>query len=182
MCYNPCGAKTCDNLDPPPGRICTALCETNKCDCKDGYRRLNGTCIPETQCPQYCPGQNEVKVSCYNECLNTRACPGVVGPDQTCTNQTCTVGCDCRSGYNRNECGICVPEAECSTGCSCPSNESVQCVNSCSKNTCEIVVSGVLRKCAGYCSKTCECDEGFARLNGNFGECVPEKECCVYYT
>lgn len=172
-CSGPCTNRTCKNLNPPI--VCPTICATGVCDCKMGFRRLDsGECVPENECPNFCDRPNEVRYDCYKEC-EPRTCPNVTeNKNATCTCQSGK--CDCINGFLRNICGICVEVSQCSTGCSCSSTESVQCVNSCTKKTCEDVVSGVQKKCTTqYCSKTCECLEDFARLNG---ECVPNAQCC----
>lgn len=174
-CAGPCTDRTCENLNPPI--VCPAICAVGQCDCKEGYRRLkSGECVLESKCPNFCARLNEVKYDCYKECA-PRTCPNVTQTvNGTCTSKCQSGVCDCINGHSRNYCGVCIPSSQCSNGCSCASNESVQCVNSCSKKTCESVLSGVQKKCSTlYCSKTCECLVGFARLDG---ECVPEEACC----
>lgn len=178
-CYGPCTTRTCANLNPRPNPrvMCPHICIANQCDCKDGYRRLeSGECVPENKCPNWCDRPNEVKYDCYNEC-SPRTCPNVTQPENRACTLQCEIGvCDCINNYFRNECGVCVPEDQCSASCSCKSdNEEIKCINSCSASTCEHVTSGILRKCASYCSRTCECNEGYARDAG--GCCIPESEC-----
>lgn len=178
-CWNACTERTCENFNPPVDRVCNRACQVGVCDCIEGYRRLNGTCVPEWECPQWCPGLNEAVSDCYNECVNDRACPGVRGNTTQICSLACQLGkCDCKNGYMRNKCGICVLAAQCADSnlsCSCPENESIQCVNSCTAKTCNDVTSGANTDCASYCSYTCDCVKDFYRL---YSDCVPRQECC----
>lgn len=175
-CFKNCTSRTCANLNPP--QICSELCVAKKCDCKNGYRRLeSGECVPEDQCPNYCSAPNEVMSECYSEC-SPRTCPNVTGPEpRVCTLQ-CQIGvCDCKNGYWRNKCGVCVPEALCSQDCSCPcNNQEIKCVNSCNSTTCDNLRPHK-KSCPNFCSYRCECAKGYAR-DTDIDYCVPKTDCC----
>lgn len=150
-----------------------------ECDCKQGYRRLDsGKCVRESKCPNYCSQPNEVKYDCFKECA-PRTCPNVTQTKNGTCELECQSGvCDCINGYLRNECGVCVPEAQCSDGCKCESKtEKIECINSCNASKCERITSRILYACpTDYCSKTCECIDGYARDAA--GHCIPTTKCC----
>lgn len=163
--------------------VCADYCEEGQCQCKAGYYGLftdPTECVPRNQCPNICPDKkNEVMYSCYDQCAPL-VCPNVTqfaGPN--CTS-TCQSGvCDCIFGYSRNECGICVLAADCMKECTCPENESVQCVNPCSRSTCKKYVLNIKPKCLDDCMKACDCKPKYARVNST-QKCVKKTDCCSY--
>ncbi|CAB3243988.1 unnamed protein product [Arctia plantaginis] len=68
-----------------PFRIGIVLECKPKCQCKDGYGRLeNGTCVPYDECPNLCPTNEE-----YNSCKKD---------------------CVCKENHYRNDKGVCVED------------------------------------------------------------------------
>uniref|UniRef100_A0A1B0GMI5 EGF-like domain-containing protein n=1 Tax=Phlebotomus papatasi TaxID=29031 RepID=A0A1B0GMI5_PHLPP len=128
------------------------------CYCKDGYKRIDGLCQPESDCT--CSGKyEEYQVS--NNCLDT--CDG--NPD-TCSGVPTESGCYCASGYRRNSKGKCMPDSECP--CSDFNAEyrpGKTCEDECTPSEdCE----------SKECYKGCFCKDGFKLINGL---CQPETSC-----
>jgi len=187
-CYNNCSARTCANLNPPPGRVCTLECRLGVCDCVEGYRRNSeGVCVPENECEESspspdCDGENEEVSACYNPCFARTCAPP--DPDRVCTAE-CRIGvCDCKDGYRRNSERVCVPENECEEssspvprGCCTRENEAVSpCYNPCTAQTCENLNPPPDRICTRECQiGVCDCVDGYRR--GSDGVCAPESEC-----
>lgn len=103
-CVEICNSKSC-----PPTRC------TPGCFCAHGHRRLNGKCIPESQCPWLYRG---VAVGCgqnarFNPCGNV--CSESCDPGCS-SNSGCSSGCFCQEGFKRIN-GTCVPKEECPGKC-----------------------------------------------------------------
>lgn len=112
-CVNSYTARTCNT--PCYEGISDDEC-SKACDCSDGYRRnSNGVCIPESECPSCkCP-KNEWQV-CSTECTkaNSMCLTKCCGPLRNCLVKNCTVECDCKPGYRRDDKSReCVPENSC---------------------------------------------------------------------
>ncbi|XP_059621107.1 zonadhesin-like [Phlebotomus argentipes] len=149
------------------GNHCQENCESGPQDCKNekylkacfckyGYRRINGICVEDTQCP--C-GKNEEYMfgnDCYDTCLTD---------PETCRLDDTYKRCSCLDGFKRIH-GICLPD----TKCKCPVNEEVAYTNDCYEQ-CEhdpevCAELETIRRCA--------CIEGYVRISG---VCVPESNC-----
>uniref|UniRef100_A0A1B0D4C2 EGF-like domain-containing protein n=1 Tax=Phlebotomus papatasi TaxID=29031 RepID=A0A1B0D4C2_PHLPP len=157
-CYDECGKIKSD-------------CQSGKCYegcyCQDGYKRIDGVCVPEFKCEPVipkCQGQNEIYKkcgkTCYEDCSKTQ---------KDCYYEACTSGCFCKPNFKRVD-GSCVPEDECPPP-ECPANEVyITCGNSCydecgkSKSDCQ----------SGKCYQGCYCQDGYKRIDG---VCVPKFKC-----
>ena len=130
-CRNPtCGEQGCFWLCmPAPDTPCV-----NKCFCADGYRRINGICIPEKKCPKKMITCNEYEVF---ECRET-------------DNVPCEYKCYCG-----NIDGKCVK-------CPMPNTEYRTCVNPCTEPSCANPTTALI-KCAYACEDGCYCKEGFVK-------------------
>lgn len=107
------------------GNNCSFVCgmENQYCDtglrlgcfCKEGFRWLDGKCIPVEECPQECvevctPACPEGMY--YTECGSK--CKNSCTPDKECERsiQECTKGCFCKEANEMTVGGKCVPKAE----------------------------------------------------------------------
>ncbi|GAB0086440.1 hypothetical protein DMENIID0001_005020 [Sergentomyia squamirostris] len=142
-----------------PSEDCSDLICYKACYCKDGFKNIDGTCQPDSECT--CDGENE-EYQVSNTCLDT--CDG--NPD-SCTGIPTKNGCYCISGYRRNSTGSCVPDTECP--CSDVNAEyksGKPCEDACiPSEDCSNLV----------CYKACYCKDGFKLVEG---ECVPQVACC----
>ncbi|XP_037041481.1 zonadhesin-like isoform X4 [Bradysia coprophila] len=113
--YTECGSAcflTCRNFLNPP-KICTLQCVVG-CQCKEGYVRdeISGKCVLPCDCPatgHKCRLPNEEYSTCGTACPDT--CDNYKKP-RACTLQ-CVEGCFCKSGFVRNNKGLCVPPCDC---------------------------------------------------------------------
>uniref|UniRef100_A0A336LYE3 CSON007976 protein n=1 Tax=Culicoides sonorensis TaxID=179676 RepID=A0A336LYE3_CULSO len=149
-CSEKCSQENCvETLDCTPG-----------CNCNEGFVRINGVCVPKTQCLQTC-GVNEHYSQCRSSCRES--CN-----QGTCADTfACTPGCNCNEGYVRIN-GLCVPRSQCPQTCGLNEHFS-QCTNLCSDRCSQ-------ENCveAAVCRTGCACNQGFARING---VCVPRSSC-----
>lgn len=115
-CYNSCSPRTCPNAIHDSGIVCPAICETDKCDCNDGYLRNKcGLCVPEADCLHSCAckSRETEEMRCVNEC-SVRSCSNIVSDvEPNCSTHFCTDICDCKLGYARKWTGECVLEQQC---------------------------------------------------------------------
>ncbi|XP_055698631.1 zonadhesin-like [Phlebotomus papatasi] len=154
--YTDCG-NPCNEDCPNSGRVCAAVCYKG-CYCKPNHVRINGQCVPNSQCPKECPGQNEVYSECGNHCrdeCNSEVCLTV-----------CEVGCFCQPGFSRKD-GVCVPTEECPPKCDGVNEEYTTCGSSCTEQC------GV-RICPAICQTGCFCKPGHSRIQG---VCTPTRDC-----
>ncbi|GAB0100410.1 hypothetical protein DMENIID0001_164500 [Sergentomyia squamirostris] len=146
-CYDQCGT------DPT---LCATYPSTDRCMCKDGFKRINGTCVPFYKCP--C-GENEVYLTsnpCYEQCYsNPKKCAKIPSYGL----------CICQSGYVRID-GVCVPDSN----CLCPENEeytlSSKCIEECAMNENTCTEEPTWNRCT--------CIDLYKRIDG---QCVPDTEC-----
>lgn len=213
-CYNPCSARTCEHLVNPP-EVCPLYCALNQCDCLPNYY-LNGcgVCVTEEQCsipctntPIQCPGPNEELVGCLDP-TKARICRDARPSEEpSCSRNSpfplqlnrkarwrnadkkglCILNqCECKVGFSRNKCGICVEDEKCDQPCrpgrcqrcSDPNEIRYKRLRKCEFRTCKSL------KKASECSANgddkvyhnqCDCKEGFVR--NNCGKCVYIDEC-----
>ncbi|XP_059621108.1 zonadhesin-like [Phlebotomus argentipes] len=199
-CYETCGSNPIE---------CAKLPCQKSCHCNDGFVRIDGNCVAETECT--CGDNEEYRPSseCIEEC----------GQDEdTCKDAPVWKRCSCIAQFKRVD-GVCVPD----TTCECPENEHMDSLNSCYEtcgtNLHDCTQEPVIRKCycdlgfvrvdgvcvadsacecpenSAYvhgnecyetcgsnpiecakmpCQKSCHCNDGFVRIDGN---CVAETEC-----
>ncbi|XP_055949174.1 zonadhesin-like isoform X5 [Argiope bruennichi] len=168
----PCAKpKTC-NTCLIRGNCKLKRCEAG-CDCKSGYYRDDsGTCIPQDQCPgatPQCSGENEEIVSCAKpKWCNTCGIRG------NCKLKECESGCDCKSGYYRDDNGVCIPQDKCpgdTPQCSGENEEIVSCAKPKWCNTCGIRGNCKLKSC----ESGCDCKSGYFRDDS--GVCIPQDKC-----
>ncbi|PZC75815.1 hypothetical protein B5X24_HaOG205635 [Helicoverpa armigera] len=162
-----------------PFRIGVVLECFPKCQCKEGYGRVNGTCIPFEQCPDLCPTNEE-----YSPCVEKTCRPQNCSERDTkvencspCTATPCHRGCVCKENYYRNEKGDCVPSEECEAPL-CPNANEVYTPNfkECPPNTCNSLVAKY--KCDSNQKEGpgCLCAPGYLRLNTT-SPCIPLCDC-----
>ncbi|KAJ8732567.1 hypothetical protein PYW07_015166 [Mythimna separata] len=179
-----CPTDDCSQASPsgecPPqfGRIGIILPCNQKCRCRKGYWRLNGTCVPYGQCPGVCPDHERYSTCKQAECraLNCTQKDKPIA----CVRMDpkyCKEGCVCQEGYLRNKDGICVLEEKCEP--TCPTNEEfVPCMQGvcrakvCSERGQDVPCPDIP---AEKCDSGCICKEGFLRAED--GSCVPEDQC-----
>ncbi|XP_047020461.1 zonadhesin-like isoform X3 [Helicoverpa zea] len=162
-----------------PFRIGVVLECFPKCQCKEGYGRVNGTCIPFEECPDLCPANEE-----YSPCVEKTCRPQNCSERDTkiencspCTATPCHRGCVCKENYYRNEKGDCVPSEECEASI-CPNENEVYTPNfkECPPNTCNSLVAKY--KCDPNQKEGpgCLCASGYLRLNTT-SPCIPLCDC-----
>ena len=120
----------------------------NNCFCADGYRRINGICIPENKCPKQpitCDF-DEVFDCRYRKCYGRRCLFEKPAP--------CDYKCYCTPGYEKID-GKCVHDKNCPL----PNTEYKSCYSACTESICPGV-----RYNEGACADCfpgCGCKEGF---------------------
>ncbi|GAB0086436.1 hypothetical protein DMENIID0001_004980 [Sergentomyia squamirostris] len=145
----------CEYECQPPPTCATEECYKG-CFCKDGFKNIGGTCVPQNQC---C---NDPEVYIYsNNCLDQ--CTG--NPD-SCADQPLTFGCYCKPGFRRDEGGTCVPD----TQCTCPDTNAEYKSGPPCKYECQPPANCATRECY----KGCYCKDGFKLVGGS---CQPESRC-----
>lgn len=213
-CVNDCNARTCASLKEKRNtKKCSKKCYADKCDCKRGlYLNDCNECVPRDRCadsckgkPIDCPGKHEELYPCYdpsfprnchNYWLNETACtpnsPHEVDlydtPDSNAwwpEGQCILNVCDCRRGYYRNQCGICVQYLECDRpcvrkshyACSDPHEKRYKEWRECEERSCVNLKHPLT--CDSSTNRThenkCDCKPGYRR--DNCGRCVPKAEC-----
>lgn len=168
-------------------------CIVSICDCKWNFRRNKcGICVKSEDCHKECKAErcdscsdpNELRYKKWRLC-RARSCDNLNNP-LTCSNELDKVlrnKCDCKPDYYRDDCGRCVPEAECTNQrpCKCtnPCNKvkssELSRFNSCSRRTCFTETLPVLMRCKPDVHADCNCVEGYY-LNKDF-DCVQKKDC-----
>ncbi|XP_026729504.1 zonadhesin-like [Trichoplusia ni] len=161
-----------------PFRIGVTLECNPKCQCKEGYGRVNGTCTPYEQCPDLCPANEE-----YSSCTQATCQP------QNCTDRdtlvpcpgydknSCKRGCICKKDDYRNEIGKCVSYKECG-GPICPYKNEVFTSKKvgCPPNTCISLVAKFKCDADQKVEPGCVCQSGYLRLNET-SPCIPICQC-----
>lgn len=212
-CVNDCNARTCVSLKmkPDPGQ-CSKECYANSCHCRSGlYLNECNECVSKDRCgetckdtPVKCPGKNEELMPCFDpdfspKCwnwLNHTSCtpnsprdvnlydtPDSNGrwPEGQCILNVC----DCRPGYFRNICGICVQWHECGKSCEAKANQPCSDPHEkrydewreCEERTCVNLKYPMKRDAQTdrVVKNKCDCKSGYYR--DNCGRCVPKPEC-----
>ncbi|XP_077285527.1 zonadhesin-like [Arctopsyche grandis] len=131
-----------------------------------------------------CSGPNEVYVSCKDPCPETCVSIFDSGPKPQCSAPfPCPAGCNCISGYVRDQNNKCVKKEDCPPPLICKQNEVLNpCAGYCTfDNDCGSVIFGFIRDCAAppidfQCQPRCDCKTGLVRIDG---ECVTMKKCCT---
>uniref|UniRef100_A0A1B0D8S3 EGF-like domain-containing protein n=1 Tax=Phlebotomus papatasi TaxID=29031 RepID=A0A1B0D8S3_PHLPP len=162
--YSKCG-KSCNEDCTKSYKDCFSEPCTPGCFCEPNYKRVDGECVPEEDCPPpECPA-NEIYIICGNSCYDK------CGKSKTdCLNEKCTAGCYCQKGFKRIN-GICVPDYKCGlTKCPGPNEIYTKCGKSCNEY-CTKTYEDCLPE---PCSSGCYCLPNYKRVNG---ECIPEEEC-----
>lgn len=169
-------------------------CIMNVCDCLPGYYRnkcgicvdwhaCDNPCVPKANQP--CSDPNEKRYPQWREC-EERTCVNLKYPmaRDAQTSQLYENKCDCKPTYYRDNCGRCVPKAECEDQrpCKCTNpckvkNQVIRCINSCTKRTCARALD-VPVICKKNCYDACDCQD-FFWLNKH-GICVSKEECTYH--
>ncbi|KAI5645184.1 trypsin inhibitor like cysteine rich domain-containing protein [Phthorimaea operculella] len=161
----------CPNQSVPP------KCGKPICRCETNYLRLNGTCVPQEQCP--CNGDPNAQPGCG--CSKTCA-DYYANTPPTCTKDCKLDACDCKDGYVRDtSTGKCVLPKDCPVP-TCPQNEVFdKCPPTCPPETCP---DGRLYKCVAPpkpgsddCRGKCRCRDGYYR--DSRGRCIPKEFCSL---
>ncbi|KAH9629157.1 hypothetical protein HF086_014827 [Spodoptera exigua] len=142
-----------------PFNIKTVLNCQPKCQCKDGYGRVNGTCT--------CSNRNSTVANCSN-----------------CDDTECQRGCVCKENFYRNDDGACVPSEECedsednndSSLCTGPNEHYTKEFQSCPPNICKSLMAKYKCNSTEPAKPGCLCDSGYFRLNLT-SPCIPKCEC-----
>ncbi|CAO1396939.1 unnamed protein product [Diamesa tonsa] len=154
-------------------------CE-NKCYCRKGYVKENGTCVAIETCQNPNSTFNSCGTSCEATCdnQNPMICPKI-----------CVAGCFCNKGFIKESSGICIKIEKCPIStCKDPNSEHNTCGSSCrcdDRNSyanecgsaCEASCKNPNPKgpCPDVCVRGCFCKPGF--LKNDQGVCVPVEEC-----
>ncbi|CAJ0588322.1 unnamed protein product [Cylicocyclus nassatus] len=181
-----CGTQcepTCTDRNP----VCNRVCAIDVCQCRQGYvRDANRRCIPVASCPAVSantlqtaqPPQgrcsaNEVYNTCGTACEPSCRVPR----PEICTEQ-CVVGCQCRSGFYRNDQNACVQLSN------CPGNGGNGGQNQCQANEvfqecgtmCEPSCADRNPVCTRDCAiDVCQCRRGYVRDANR--RCIPVASC-----
>ncbi|KAJ0180002.1 hypothetical protein K1T71_004593 [Dendrolimus kikuchii] len=104
----------CSTYNKPP-KPCPKICETNGCDCKEGftYDDVTKKCVLPCDCTTPVCGKNEIPSDCVNGGCDKRNCSQLGQPKICIDPLKCFKGCVCKKNYLRADNGICVPEEEC---------------------------------------------------------------------
>ncbi|XP_035428978.2 zonadhesin [Spodoptera frugiperda] len=160
-----------------------------KCQCKDGYGRVNGTCVPFEECPDLCPA-NEEYSSCTQRICRPQNCSNrntTMENCSTCDDNKCQRGCVCKENYYRNDKGVCVASEECvdkeedsdkdkKDTCTGPNERYTTEFKSCPPNTCVSLVAKFKCDSTEQPKPGCICDSGYLRQNLT-SPCIPICEC-----
>ncbi|GBO36169.1 hypothetical protein AVEN_260236-1, partial [Araneus ventricosus] len=160
--------QRCRNSCATRNGVCPAVCESG-CFCKKGLLLdSQGKCVEPDECDE-CSGVNEEVVPCAKPC-NTCLIRG------NCKLKRCIKGCDCKSGYYRDDSGTCIPQDQCPGAshpdeCSGENEEMTPCAKPKWCNTCGIRGNCKLKECEAGC----DCKSGYYRDDS--GVCIPEDQC-----
>ncbi|CRL03442.1 CLUMA_CG016437, isoform A [Clunio marinus] len=169
--YNLCGTAcpdTCETLGEPT--FCTKQCVAG-CFCDKGFvRGPKGNCIPENECTDLCPRENEIFSPCGAGC--EKQCSDPFNDFIICP-AICRPGCVCKDGFRRKG-RRCIPTEKCrKRECRKRKNERyLECGSPC-EATCENPDLPLL--CKAPCGPGCFCKKGFLRNASD--ECV-SPDCC----
>ncbi|GAB0087053.1 hypothetical protein DMENIID0001_013210 [Sergentomyia squamirostris] len=128
------------------------------CACVDQYKRINGICVPDSECP--CP-ENEQMANlndCFEQCGSN---------PYDCAQQQNRRRCYCELNHVRIN-GSCVPDTVCNQECS--EHEIYRYSNDC----CESCNSTGIDCTNQMMYKMCTCKVNYKRINGI---CVPDTNC-----
>ena len=104
ICFTPTMLET-DCFDVP--------CE-KRCYCQEGFKRINGDCVPRKNCYDYqsdeCEDPNAFYNSCGSACGEPK-CGEKLNDEELCTDN-CVAGCNCNAGFIRYN-GSCISGEEC---------------------------------------------------------------------
>ena len=131
----------------------------NKCFCADGFKRMNGICIPENKCPKEIFTCNPDEVFECRE-LNCDDCP---------FPPPCEFKCYCAPGLVQID-GKCIPERDI---CLKPNTEYSTCGYTCEGQSC--TKPKEYRNCVLECGAGCFCKKGF--ILDDKGNCVLIETC-----
>ncbi|XP_075970268.1 zonadhesin-like isoform X3 [Anticarsia gemmatalis] len=158
-----------------PFRIGIRLECNPKCQCKEGFGRVNGVCTDFNECPDLCPENEQyyfcTDALCRNQKCNQRGlpvgCPSVA---------YCTKGCVCKDGFYRNRNGTCVAEDQCEPDY-CPDNEVYSnCTEAlCRAQNCTNRYDPVACPSVSSCTPGCVCEPGYYR--NQYGICISNEMC-----
>lgn len=195
----------CPKLKTKLPKICLTVC-SEECECKKGFLENEcGDCVKPCDCNitctkqllVSCPGQNELYYPCLEQkrtcdnrpkgcqCKNCKCSPckcGQISPSKDIAPLCQLAGCDCKEGFYRNDCGICVHQKECDNLCDpsidipCSDQNEIRYKHfrKCDEATC-----GQRRKCQGEDGElkrnVCACAKYFYRDHRD--RCVPKDKC-----
>ncbi|XP_059622094.1 zonadhesin-like [Phlebotomus argentipes] len=151
-----CG-NGCQDLCDPSAVTCTSEC-VKGCFCQEKFSRINGLCVPRSNCFDCASGEQYYE--CSNSCLELCNANAILCPAE------CSEGCYCAPGFSRIK-GQCLPSELCQK---CGKNEQFfecgsRCAEKCGINACPV---------DGDCEPGCYCKAGYRRLGD---KCVPESKC-----
>lgn len=194
--------------DGSVNRLCPHLKKSPKssdiCSCNHSNPKSDGLvtlykydCRPETwrndcgQCVQFTECKNKCEIKATDPCSDPnsfrkehpqksdfRTCKGIHGEyDQKSLERNV---CVCKDGYLSDDCGRCIPPAQCNLPCRCTCpcqkrHEEWMCNNQCRNNTCADYYLRQRIRCTSNCSYECNCKNRYWRMKNGF--CQTEKTC-----
>ncbi|XP_035220585.1 zonadhesin-like isoform X2 [Stegodyphus dumicola] len=169
--FSECGSAcppSCANKDKQTP--CTLQC-VKGCFCKRGLvRNENGQCVRPEECPkQEKCGKDEVYQDCGPAC--PLFCANKDKPTP-CTLQ-CVSGCFCKSGYIRNDNGLCIPIEQCPKEEKCEKDEVFLDCGSACPPSCANIRNPIA--CTLQCVSGCFCKDGLVRSSN--GKCILPQQC-----
>lgn len=214
-CITECNIRTCASLITPPGPNCSTKCYPIHCHCAEGYYSNKCfQCVKEEECedecstpPIVCPGKNEELMGCYDP-RKARVCDpsDQIYEQPTCSlmdspypldlfdafgwydepGESCIIQiCDCKEGYKRNKCGICVEAADCCKDCQLTKDDECSDPNEirydewhpCDARTCQSLKNPIecVEDWNNVYHNRCDCKEDYYR--DSCGRCIAEDEC-----
>lgn len=180
-----CVSGNCQDCDGEHPCLDGKICSNGKCNCPPSKPVIHPItkqcveCIPGTkdgclycnpdgnwedyECPEgVCDPDSTEEDPCV-ECLKSGDC----GPNEICSNGKT---CDCKSGFVRDENGVCVQGPECDRDSDCEDCEYCNSEGNCT----ELVTTGG-QECSD-CEDGGDCDEGYGCKGGKCVKC-DEQDC-----
>ncbi|XGW06819.1 hypothetical protein V3C99_016830 [Haemonchus contortus] len=151
-------------------KFCSLRCIPS-CQCKTGFlRNRNGACVAnctDNTSRRTCAANEEFK-DCGSACE-----PTCRNPRPRICSLECVVGCQCKSGFFRDDNNVCVKECDNASSNICSENEEFrQCGTACEPSCENPNPQSCTKKCV---LNVCQCKRGFVR--GANRTCIHQQDC-----